>query len=331
MTIKLNTKDNSVFVLPKTNTLTFALILNCGDFFWDETDPLLFYESISNEIGMAVPFGFQGVKDGDNVVEFSEDVAVNNWHSCVKIKDCSLIKTAEIIILDYDQAVNDENKPLTVKSPNSSASLLINGDSFSYEVPINLNNINPINHIFTLVNNANKLTLSYSDHSLSVEQAFCCITGFNRLCGGFDINYNLSRFLIAQSQYYDTAFTEISRGKKKTHWMWFIFPQLKGLGHSNRAKYYGLTYEEAKVYMCHSVLKDNLIRITSTLIALSNELSAEDIFGYTDSLKLKSSMTLFYSVTKINLFFEVLQKYYGGKQDTFTLELIVKSNQENQN
>lgn len=138
--------------------------------------------------------------------------------------------------------------------------------------------------------------------------------------------YHLSRFLAAQDSYsqYKTALEEIRNGRKRSHWMWFVFPQLKGLGHSYNAEYYGIAgadADEARAYWLHPVLRDRLQEITEALLLLDG-LSARQIFGEVDAMKLRSSMTLFWKVTEEELFRKVLDKYYEGKMCDSTLEML---------
>ncbi|MDD7452093.1 MAG: DUF1810 domain-containing protein [Treponema sp.] len=136
------------------------------------------------------------------------------------------------------------------------------------------------------------------------------------------MNYNLERFKKAQERDYPAALTEIKNGHKETHWIWYIFPQLKELGYSSTAKYYGLTVDEAKAYIADDVLKSRLIEISEVLLNLNNN-NATEVMGYPDDLKLKSSMTLFGEVApEIDVFGKVLEKFFGGVKDERTLELI---------
>ena len=134
---------------------------------------------------------------------------------------------------------------------------------------------------------------------------------------------NLDRFITAQAQHYQTAFDEISRGRKISHWMWYIFPQLSGLGHSDTAKYYGIRgIEEAKQYLSDPVLGPRLIEISRELLKLKNK-TVSSVMGSPDDLKLRSCMTLFASLPGADgVFTEVLKKYYGGIMDHRTLELL---------
>ncbi|PVX44533.1 uncharacterized protein (DUF1810 family) [Flavobacterium sp. 103] len=136
-------------------------------------------------------------------------------------------------------------------------------------------------------------------------------------------NTTLMRFLEAQNKMYLTAFSEIEKGKKETHWMWFIFPQIKGLGHSDTANYYAIAnLKEAEEFLGHPILGKHLIEITTLLLRLKHK-SAEAIFGDLDALKLRSSMTLFASVKNTNpIFKEVLDVYFSGQFDTLTLSII---------
>ena len=136
---------------------------------------------------------------------------------------------------------------------------------------------------------------------------------------------DLSRFLKSQEQDYEQALREISSGRKRSHWMWYIFPQIQGLGFSPTAQYYAIRdLQEARDYLAHPVLGARLKEISSALLDL-NGLSASEIFGYPDDLKLRSSMTLF-RMADLNepVFLEVLEKYYDGKPDARTVELAGK-------
>ncbi|WP_207431394.1 DUF1810 domain-containing protein [Sabulibacter ruber] len=133
----------------------------------------------------------------------------------------------------------------------------------------------------------------------------------------------LQRFLSAQERDYEVALSEIRRGRKQSHWMWYIFPQIKGLGFSETSNFYGIIdLQEADAYMKHPVLGSRLVQICEALMKLE-ENNAHRIFGSPDDLKLKSSMTLFASLPDTNpVFREVLQKFFNGKQDDKTLQLL---------
>ena len=138
------------------------------------------------------------------------------------------------------------------------------------------------------------------------------------------MNYDLQRFHKAQKFDYPVALGEIKNGRKESHWMWYIFPQLKELGYSSTAKYYGLTKDEAKSYINDEILKSRLIEISQTLLELTSN-NATEIFGYPDDLKLKSCMTLFSEIAlEIEVFDQVLQKFFSGKKDDKTLKLLGK-------
>lgn len=138
--------------------------------------------------------------------------------------------------------------------------------------------------------------------------------------------YKLVRFLEAQNQVYLKAVSEIKKGQKESHWMWFIFPQLTGLGFSENARYFGITnLGEATAYLQHPTLGKHLVEITKALLAINGR-SASDIFGYPDDLKLHSSMTLFSRAENTDpVFSEVINKYFGGLLDSRTLELLENS------
>lgn len=135
-------------------------------------------------------------------------------------------------------------------------------------------------------------------------------------------NYNLNRFIEAQNRDYDTALAEIQAGKKASHWMWYIFPQLKGLGRSSTSEYYGLSgIKEAQVYLSDPILKARLIEITDAVIAHKDK-SAEEIFGGIDAKKLRSCMTLFsIAAPDIPVFDAVLEQFFHGVPDRNTLRL----------
>lgn len=140
-----------------------------------------------------------------------------------------------------------------------------------------------------------------------------------------DIKYNLSRFLEAQNHSYLKALSEIKNGQKESHWMWYVFPQLTGLGKSDTAKYYAIGgLEEAQAYASHPVLGKHLVEISEALLAIDGK-SALEMFGSHDDLKLRSSMTLFASLENTDTIFnKVLEKYFGGEKDRMTLQLIDK-------
>jgi uncharacterized protein (DUF1810 family) len=133
----------------------------------------------------------------------------------------------------------------------------------------------------------------------------------------------LIKFLEAQNQLYLKALSEIKEGKKNTHWMWFIFPQIKGLGSSETAQYYGIKdLNEAALYLQHPVLGKHLIEISKEVLNIKGKTAAQ-IFGTPDDLKLRSCMTLFTNVKNADpIFQKVLTKYYDGLPDQLTLQLL---------
>ena len=138
------------------------------------------------------------------------------------------------------------------------------------------------------------------------------------------MNYNLERFIKAQEKDYNKALSEIKQGKKQSHWIWYIFPQLKELGHSSTAQYYGIKdEEEARQYFQNTLLKDHLIEITKELYKQNNNI--KKILGYPDYLKVKSCMTLFsYIDPTIDIFQKVIDKFYHGNKDEITINLLKK-------
>ena len=137
-----------------------------------------------------------------------------------------------------------------------------------------------------------------------------------------DINA-LERFVKAQTNTYEVAMNEIKNGKKRTHWMWYMFPQLRGLGTSFMANMYGISgLAEAKAYLAHPVLSGRLYELCGELLK-HNDKTALEIFGDIDEMKLKSSMTLF-ALTRedYTVFDEVLENFFGGEMDEVTVKLI---------
>ena len=122
---------------------------------------------------------------------------------------------------------------------------------------------------------------------------------------------------------YQRALTEIKNGKKVSHWMWYIFPQLKGLGRSFTSEYYGIQdLDEAKAYLADPILGRHLFEICNALLSLDTN-DATEVMGRPDDRKLKSSMTLFDAATESSDVFRlVLEKYYNGKKDYRTLEML---------
>ena len=134
-----------------------------------------------------------------------------------------------------------------------------------------------------------------------------------------DYKYNLQRFLDAQERTYNTALSEIRAGRKQSHWIWYIFPQLKGLGQSYNSNYYGLDgVEEAKAYFAHPVLRQRLLEITEALLQPRN-MSATEILGSIDAIKVQSCATLFWKATNESIFSAVINQFYGGNYDKHTL------------
>ena len=135
--------------------------------------------------------------------------------------------------------------------------------------------------------------------------------------------YDLNRFIIAQERDYDQALHEIRSGQKRTHWMWYIFPQVKGLGRSEMARYYGIDgLDEAKAYIAHPVLGRRLMEVSQALLNIETG-NISDVMEYPDDLKLRSSMTLFAEVMPGEPVFEgVLDKFFGGVRDNLTLQML---------
>ncbi|HET7668504.1 MAG TPA: DUF1810 domain-containing protein [Mycobacterium sp.] len=135
--------------------------------------------------------------------------------------------------------------------------------------------------------------------------------------------FDLRRFVDAQDRVYDTVLAELRSGAKRSHWIWFVFPQLRGLGHSATAQHYGITsLDEARAYLAHPVLGARLRECTRLVEAIDGR-TVEEIFGRPDNLKVRSSMTLFAHATDDNAQFEaVLDKFYDGVHDPATVERL---------
>ncbi|HRP32567.1 MAG TPA: DUF1810 domain-containing protein [Agriterribacter sp.] len=137
---------------------------------------------------------------------------------------------------------------------------------------------------------------------------------------------NLNRFLKAQERDYATALSEIKSGRKRSHWMWYIFPQLAGLGLSETSKFYAIRDKnEAIAFLNHPLLGARLIEITTALLSLQ-QTNPTSIFGQPDDMKLRSCMTLFAAIDTAPhpVFQRVLDKYFDGKRDQATLQFLRK-------
>lgn len=134
---------------------------------------------------------------------------------------------------------------------------------------------------------------------------------------------DLKRFHDAQNYDYETALSEIRKGRKETHWMWYIFPQIAGLGRSTTAQYFSIkNMQEAKEYLNDKVLGKRLVEISEALLSLETD-DAQQIFGFPDCIKLRSCMTLFALADPGQEVFEkVLEKYFHGEKDPATLKIL---------
>lgn len=140
---------------------------------------------------------------------------------------------------------------------------------------------------------------------------------------GVDDPYNLQRFVDAQDPVFETVLAELHAGSKTSHWMWFIFPQLRSLGRSPTAQYYGIaSLEEAGAYLAHDLLGPRLGRSITTVMAWAGQRTAEQILGPIDAIKLKSSLTLFECVSAEPSFGRALEAFYAGARDEQTLALL---------
>ena len=135
-----------------------------------------------------------------------------------------------------------------------------------------------------------------------------------------DDPFDLQRFVVAQAPVYAQVAAELAAGRKRSHWMWFVFPQLKGLGSSAMAQHYGIaSLAEARAYWAHPLLGPRLAQCTGLVLAVDG-LSVHEIFGSPDDLKFRSCMTLFAQATGESLFTRALEKYFGGEADPRTVE-----------
>ncbi|KAB7727934.1 DUF1810 family protein [Rudanella paleaurantiibacter] len=135
--------------------------------------------------------------------------------------------------------------------------------------------------------------------------------------------YNLHRFIDAQEGVYERALAEIQNGRKRSHWMWFIFPQLKDIGYSETSKFYGIAnLDEATLYLENEILKHRLIEISTAVLSVHGK-TANEIFGSPDDAKLRSCMTLFSLTANTDDVFEaVLTAYFNGQKDPKTLRIL---------
>ena len=135
--------------------------------------------------------------------------------------------------------------------------------------------------------------------------------------------YDLQRFIDAQQPVFDRVIAELKQGRKPGHWIWFIFPQLKGLGHSSNSEFFGISsLQEAAAYVQHPVLGPRLVQCTELVNSVEGS-SAEDIFGEIDAMKFRSSMTLFAKAAPDNrIFAEAIRKYFGGRLDGLTINRV---------
>ena len=137
------------------------------------------------------------------------------------------------------------------------------------------------------------------------------------------MDYNIERFVQAQEYSYDTALAEIKSGIKRSHWIWYVFPQLKELGRSSIAKYYGIeNLEEAKLYLSHPILGARLKEISEALLTLETN-NPYEVMDAVDVLKVCASMTLFAEIEGYDsVFGKVIDKYFSGNKDTDTIRIL---------
>jgi uncharacterized protein (DUF1810 family) len=133
---------------------------------------------------------------------------------------------------------------------------------------------------------------------------------------------DLQHFVDAQARMIDRVRAELKAGEKKSHWMWFVFPQIKGLGHSETARRYAIdALDDARAYIAHPVLGPRLKECTRAVLAIDGK-TAEQIFGFPDHLKFRSSMTLFAHASNEPCFRQALDKFFGGDEDVETVRRL---------
>lgn len=138
-----------------------------------------------------------------------------------------------------------------------------------------------------------------------------------------ELKFDLNRFVTAQESVYPQVISELKNGRKQSHWMWYIFPQIDGLGKSETAKQYAIkSLDEARTYLHHPILGQRLLECSSLLLDIQDK-TAENIFGFPDCMKLQSCMTLFWmTMPPGSIFKQVMAKYYKNEKDCKTIELI---------
>lgn len=143
------------------------------------------------------------------------------------------------------------------------------------------------------------------------------------MAGSTDDPHDLNRFVLAQEGDYEQALAEIRAGRKRSHWMWYIFPQIDGLGFSSMSRRYAIrSTEEARAYLDHPVLGPRLLECAEAALSIEGR-SAHDIFGSPDDMKLRSCATLFAAVTPADSpFARLLDRFYDGERDARTLQLL---------
>ncbi len=143
------------------------------------------------------------------------------------------------------------------------------------------------------------------------------------MAGSTDDPHDLNRFVLAQADDYEQALTEIRAGRKRSHWMWYIFPQIDGLGFSSMSRRYAIrSLDEARAYLDHPVLGPRLLECAEAALGIEGR-SAHDIFGSPDDMKLRSCATLFAAVTPADSpFCRLLDRFYDGERDARTLQLL---------
>jgi uncharacterized protein (DUF1810 family) len=134
--------------------------------------------------------------------------------------------------------------------------------------------------------------------------------------------FDLERFIAAQDAMWPRVLAEMAAGRKESHWIWFVFPQVAGLGHSAMAQLYAITsLEEARAYLAHPVLRTRLREVTDLVLNVEGR-SVHDIFGNPDDMKFRSSMTLFDAISPNDIFAAALDKYFSAERDARTLSIL---------
>ena len=166
----------------------------------------------------------------------------------------------------------------------------------------------------------------FPDHPNVRSRKHCSNNSYTNISKESSARFNLQRFVAAQEDCHEQAIAELKRGRKSSHWMWFIFPQIAGLGRSEIGYFYAIkSPAEAEAYLHHPILGPRIVECCEALLQVDGK-SASEIFGFPDDLKLRSSVTLFSTIAGPgSVFDQVIAKYFEGRPDQRTLELLQRA------